>query len=66
VDNFLTSLETQLKAAGQENCDTLLEVKKEYCQETETEFDGKLNAWETYLYQLLQQLTLESQVWRRC
>jgi Zn-dependent oligopeptidase len=50
VDDFLVSLHDKLKAAGIENRDTLLELKKEHCEETKTEYDGTLNAWDTGFY----------------
>ena len=50
VDDFLSSLQSQLTETGKENMETLLRLKKEHCQETNTEFDGKLNAWDTAFY----------------
>ena len=51
VDDFLSSLEAQLKESAAKDYETLLELKKEHCEETKTEFDGKLNAWDAGFYQ---------------
>lgn len=50
VDDFLNNLETQLNETGKENKDTLLALKKAHCEESGTQFDGKLNAWDTGFY----------------
>ena len=50
VDEFLSSLESKVKEAGRENYDILLKLKEEHCAETETVFDGKLNAWDSGFY----------------
>ena len=50
VDDFLSSLETKLRDAGVENFNTLLKLKKDHCEETGLQFDGKLNAWDSGFY----------------
>lgn len=50
ADDFLTSLQDKLTETGKENYETLLALKKEHCQDTNAEFDGNLNAWDTGFY----------------
>ncbi len=50
VDQFLCTLESQLKEGGAMNYQTLLELKRAHCEETQTKFDGKLNAWDSGFY----------------
>lgn len=50
VDEFLSGLEAQLKEAGARDYQTLLELKKAHCEEIKSEFDGKLNAWDSGFY----------------
>jgi thimet oligopeptidase len=50
VDDFLSSLESQVKESGAVDFKTILDLKKVHCEETKTEFDGKLNAWDSGFY----------------
>lgn len=47
VDEFLSNLQSKLGAAGKEDYNTLLKLKEDHCKEAGTEFDGKLNAWDS-------------------
>jgi Zn-dependent oligopeptidase len=50
VDDFLSNLHEKLTSAGQDDYNTLLELKKEHCQELGVDFDGVLNASDTSFY----------------
>jgi len=50
VDEFLINLQTKLEAAGRNDYESLLQLKKDHCQEMGIDFDGKLNAWDTGYY----------------
>jgi thimet oligopeptidase len=50
VDDFLTNLETQLREAGRDNLDTLLQLKEAHCREIGADFDGTIHAWDQAFY----------------
>mmetsp|Transcript_12431 Transcript_12431/g.18642 ORF Transcript_12431/g.18642 Transcript_12431/m.18642 type:complete len:734 (+) Transcript_12431:48-2249(+) len=50
VDEFLTNLQTKLEAAGKDDYETLLQLKRDQCKDMDIVFDGKLNAWDTGYY----------------
>lgn len=50
VDTFLSSLHSQLKESAAMDIQSLLDLKKAHCEETNAEFDGKMNAWDSGFY----------------
>lgn len=63
VDEFLTNLQTKLEAAGKDDYETLLQLKKDHCKKMGVDFDGKLNAWDTGYYgnELLKAMGVDSE-----
>jgi Zn-dependent oligopeptidase len=50
VNDFLTKLQEKLEITGKQNYDTLLQFKKQNCEELGIDFDGVLNAWDTAFF----------------